>query len=192
MAAIPLSKFKKNAKIEGATIVYEDEASFKQQSTLYQTWAPRGMQPKIPTHVQRNTQKIFGAIALQSGKFIYRHESERFNSETYKTFIEENVLTNFYKKNHRVYYIQDNASYHKDKDLWVWLKAKQKYINVINLPPYSPELNAVETIWKYTRKEATHNKYFETKEILRESLFGVFDGIQQNPDRIKGLLVPFL
>jgi len=192
MASISLSQSKKNAKIEGATIVFEDEASFRLQSTLHQTWAPRGVQPIIPTHIHRNTQKIFGAVTLHSGQFIYRHELESFNADTYKAFIEEDVLPAFYRKNHRVYYIQDNASYHKDKDLWTWLKEKQTYINVINLPPYSPELNAVERIWNYTRKNATHNKYFETKEALCDTLFGLFESIRQNPVTIKGLLAAFL
>ena len=45
-----------------------------------------------------------------------------------------------------IFYIQDNASYHKDKDIWLWFKDHRKNIEVFNLPPYSPELNAIETL----------------------------------------------
>lgn len=64
MGALYASKSKKNAKTEGAVIVFEDEASFQQTPTLRATWARRGCQPQIPTRGERNTQKIFGAVSL--------------------------------------------------------------------------------------------------------------------------------
>ena len=49
MGALHLPESKKNAKSEGAVIVFEDEASFRQTPTLHATWAKRGSQPQIPT-----------------------------------------------------------------------------------------------------------------------------------------------
>jgi len=45
--------------MEGAVIVFEDEASFRQTPTLHATWARLGSQPQIPTRGERHTQKIF-------------------------------------------------------------------------------------------------------------------------------------
>lgn len=101
------------------------------------------------------------------------------------------MLSNFYTKNHRVYLIQDNASYHKKTETYEWFKKNRKYIEVFCLPPYLPELNATERIWQYTRKNSTHNKYFETKEELINALDKNFCEIQQNPELIMGLLKPF-
>jgi hypothetical protein len=53
MGALYASKSKKNAKTEGAVIVFEDEASFQQTPTLRATWARRGCQPQIPTRGER-------------------------------------------------------------------------------------------------------------------------------------------
>ena len=58
-------------------------------------------------------------------------------------------------------------------------------------PPYSPEFNAVERIWNYTRQMATHNRYFDTPEELCSSLFEAFGDIQQHPEKIMGRLAPF-
>ena len=60
------------------------------------------------------------------------------------------------------------------------------------LPKYSPEFNLVERIWHYTRKEATHNRYFATVAALCESLFSTFQDIQEHPDEIVGYLQPYL
>src|ERR1017187_6607217 len=69
MDAVHLPESKNNAKTEGAVIVFEDEASFRQTPTLHATWAKRGSQPQIPTRGERNTQKIFGAVRLDNAQF---------------------------------------------------------------------------------------------------------------------------
>ena len=38
------------------------------------------------------------------------------------------------------------------------------------LPPYSPELNPIERVWKLTRRLATHNRYFEKIEQVAEAV----------------------
>lgn len=96
-----------------------------------------------------------------------------------------------YKRNHRIFLIQDNARYHKAKETYEWFKDNRKYIEVYNLPPYSPEFNAIERIWHYTRMYCTHNRYFETVEELCQSLFHTFSDIQRHPENIMGLLTPF-
>ena len=64
-------------------IVFEDEASFRQTPALHATWARRGSQPRIPTRGERNTQKIFGAVRLDNAHFIYLHQEDYFQWETY-------------------------------------------------------------------------------------------------------------
>lgn len=191
MDPIYLSESKKNAQAEGAIIVYQDEASFRQTPTLHQTWARINSQPKIPTKGTRNTQKIFGAVAPHTARFIYQHTEKSFNYETYIEFLDQHLIPSFYRKSHRVYLIQDNASYHKKPETYEWFQANRKYVEVFNLPPYSPEFNAEERLWHYTRMCATHNRYFETKELLREELFATFKQMQDNPKSIEGYLLPF-
>lgn len=124
-------------------------------------------------------------------KFAYKHQKKYFNAETYLEFLEDNLLPSFYKQNHRIFLIQDNASYHKKPEVYTWFKKNRKKIEVFLLPPYSPEFNAVERVWKYVRKDATHNRYFDTTEELCESLFNTFKDIQNQPCKIEGVLRPF-
>src|SRR5438309_11713737 len=84
-----------------------------------------------------------------------------FQWETYLAFLEQVVVPAFYRRRHRIYLIQDNASYHKKQETYDWFKANRRYVEVFQLPPYWPELNATERIWNYTRKHVTHNRFFE-------------------------------
>lgn len=172
-------------------IVFEDEASFRQTPTLHATWARRGSQPQISTRGERNTQKIFGAVRLDNAGFIYLHQESYFQWETYLAFLDQVVVPAFYRRGHRIYLIQDNASYHKKQETYDWFKKHRRYLEVFQLPPYWPELNATERIWNYTRKHATHNRFFECPKDLCRTLFRTFDRVRRHPGEIENLLRPF-
>ena len=142
----------------------------------------------VPVTGQRKSVKMFGCVDVFSARFQY-HRDEVFNAKTYLKFLETVAKANHGR---RVYYIQDNASYHKDKNVWEWFGDNRKWLEVTNLPPYSPEFNAQEPLWKYTRKSGTHNKCFNSQDELLDVLEKVFQGVQKNPDRIRGYLAPFL
>lgn len=181
-------RIKRRVQSEGAALLFEDEASFRQDPTLYQTWARVGKQPLIPTTGQRNTQKIFGAINLYGSRFIY-HQEAVFNAATYWPFLEHIVRAHFPQKCH---VIHDNASYHKDADVVLWAAEHRAYMELHRLPPYSPDLNATERIWHHVRMTATHNRYFPQPDELRRTLRATFCSIQRRPEQIRGYLAPFI
>lgn len=61
--------------------------------------------------------------------------------------------------------ILDQAGWHKAKDLKV-----PQNIALMFLPPYCPELNPVEKLWQWLRKEVTHNSLFKTLKTLTDAL----------------------
>ena len=137
---------------------------------------------------KRKSIKIFGCVNIIDAKFIYRRDTV-FNAETYLDFLEQ-VARKYYQKK-KIFYIQDNASYHKDGIVWEWFSHNKKYIEVYNLPPYSPEFNAAEPLWKHTRKIGTHNRYFEDENAIMDTLTKVFKSMQKNPKHIEGYIKPF-
>jgi transposase len=173
-------------------IVFEDEASFRQTPTLHATWARRGGRPQIATRGERHTQKVFGAVRLDNAHFVYQHQQDYFQWETYLVFLDAVLLPAFYRRGHRVFLIQDNVSYHKKRETYQWFAQQRRYLEVYQLPPYWPELNAAEPIWKYTREHATHNRYFESPADLCGALFRTFRHVQRHPDEIHNLMRPFL
>lgn len=139
---------------------------------------------------ERRAVKIFGCVELRQARFIYQRDTV-FNANTYLNFLESAVAKTFYKKGRRVFYIQDNASYHKDKQVYGWFSQNRHWMEVFQLPSYSPEFNAAEPLWHHTRVHATHNTHFENEERIMESLNKTFRDIQINPQLIQGYLAPF-
>jgi len=121
-----------------------------------------GRPPEVPVTGERKSVKIFGAIELWSTRFDYRRDTV-FNACTYLGFLEQ--LARRYRQQGAIL-IQDNASYHKDGDVWEWFKSNRQWLEVHQLPPYSPELNPTERLWQHTRKNGTHNRFFSDPDAL--------------------------
>lgn len=168
-------------------MIFADEASFRQDPTLYQTWSRRGCQPLIPTTGQRNTQKILGAVDLYRTGFYFGW-GEVFDGQTYTGFLDG--LRQCYPRR-EVFLVHDNAAYHWAPEVEDWLERYGHRFHLVALPRYSPEINAVERIWHYVRVVAAHNRYFPTKQEFVHTLHRALTDIQRYPDQIVGYMQPF-
>jgi len=54
-------------------------------------------------------------------------------------------------------------------------KAKELNIKLHYLPPYSPNLNPIERLWKVMNEHARNNRYFATTIAFRNALDNFFD-----------------
>ena len=75
-------------------------------------------------------------------------------------------------------FILDNAPAHKAKITRKFIESISDNIFIEFLPPYSPQLNCIETCWKITRHDVTSSNFFRTidglKRGVEEFLKGTF------------------
>lgn len=76
--------------------------------------------------------------------------------------------------NEEILLVMDNAGWHSG------LIFSNK-IHVVYLPPYSPELNPIERLWRYIKDHVLKNKIYDTLENLEEN---VCSFLQQLPDEV--------
>uniref|UniRef100_UPI0018E2CF59 transposase n=1 Tax=Psychromonas sp. Urea-02u-13 TaxID=2058326 RepID=UPI0018E2CF59 len=67
-----------------------------------------------------------------------------------------------------IHLVLDGAGYHLSH--LVIQKAKDLGITLHYLPPYSPNLNPIERLWKVMNEHARNNRYFATAKAFRESI----------------------
>lgn len=67
----------------------------------------------------------------------------------------------------------DNARYYRNKDVTKYLQTSR--IKLHFLPPYSPNLNPIERLWKWMKETVVYNTYYEEFEEFREAIFGFFE-----------------
>lgn len=91
--------------------------------------------------------------------------------------------------NKKIVIILDNARYQKCK--LVKESAKENNIEIVYLPPYSPNLNLIERLWKLLRKECMCNKYKETFQIFSNDILDFLSKTSTEfKDKVSSLLAP--
>lgn len=156
----------KAATARGAMLLFGDEASFPQWGTLSYTWARRGKQPQVKTSGKRKAYKTFGLIDYFSGRFFHHSITDKFNAETYQTFL----LSVLAGTTQPLYLIQDSAKYHTSKAMQAFFAQHAERLTVCQLPSYSPDFNPIEYLWRKVKQLATHNQYFPQFEQLITSV----------------------
>lgn len=131
-------------------------------------WVPREIKDPVLLHAPtRKSVACFGAVNVRSGKFVSRN-APWFNAETFEVFLKQ--LIRHRTRGKRMVLVLDNAKYHHARSLAPLLRRYRKGLTLLYLPPYSPQLNTIERLWKLARRLATHNRYFATLEALIQAV----------------------
>lgn len=170
----PLKKIVEYAADDSIDLWFLDEVHFQQHGSRCRMWMPPECKdPVVSHHPTRKSVGYFGAMRLRDEKLLYKRETNSFNTETYWVFMKKLRQISSHS-GRRVLVLADNARYHHAKLHAKWREDCSNNLAQLFLPPYSPELNPIERVWKLTRRLATHNRYFEKIDQLAESVEAQF------------------
>lgn len=78
-----------------------------------------------------------------------------------------------------MYLVMDNAPWHKKAKRLIETESEygdiRSSVTILSLPPYSPDLNPIEQVWRVTRREKTHNRYWPDLGTLTDVLDNWFN-----------------
>jgi transposase len=134
-------------------------------------WIKKGKEKEIKSNTGRQRLNINGALELDNCKMTVTFE-ETLNSITVLSLFKK--LRKVYKKAGKLYIICDNAKYYK-KDT-VLLAAKKLNIELVFLPPYSPNLNLIERFWRLFKKRILYNQYYEKFSDFKNVMVSLCSG----------------
>lgn len=189
MAAGAASGDQKKATACRGLVAFEDEASFWLDGTLHQTWSRVGVQPRVDTYGLRKTAHVYGALTLEeSPDFTFRF-TEVFNGETFLLYLKQLVAK---YDGTKLFLVIDNGPAHNLPDHGKeWLRSNRNKLELHRLPPYSPEFNPMEGVWKTTRRMTTHNRFYESVAARDAALRGTFKKFRDRPSLIAGQVQRF-
>ena len=88
--------------------------------------------------------------------------------------------------------IDDSPCHNLDAEGTAWLAAKGRRLELFRRPPYSPEFNPIEGVWKQTKKRTTHNTFFRTTDERDAALTATFESFRARPSLIAAQVARFL
>lgn len=148
-------------------------------------WIPPEETNPVVLHAPtRKNLGVYGAVCIATGQFVRRQES-KFDAMTFLAFLKQ--LVKHHKEKRLMVLILDNARWHHANMLKPWLNEHRHILRLGFLPPYSPDLNPIERVWKLTRRLCTHNCFFPSLEQLAQSVFEQLDAWDKPNDTLRRL-----
>lgn len=132
-------------------------------------WIKKGTRKEIPANTGRSRLNLSGAIDVVSHNVVIQ-EDQTLNAESTIRFFKK--IEDAYPCKRKIHVFCDNAPYYRNKAVMEYLVASK--IDLHFLPPYSPNLNPIERLWKWMKERVIYNTYYEHFEDFKGAVLGFF------------------
>lgn len=147
-------------------ILASDEMILSTQTTWQKVWIPEGEYPQVEVSNTRKNKHIYGFLNVKEGK------EHSFVTEKQTMFVTRRILQRIRQiypkktnngnrlKGKKILLLWDGPGWHRGSAVTDYIKKDGK-IKIIFFPPYSPEENPQEHVWKEGRSQVTHNHFIK-------------------------------
>lgn len=132
---------------------FEDEVDIHLNPRIGRDWMLRGQQKLVVTPGQNRKQYLAGALAVNRRELVWVR-SDRKNSDLFLALLEK--LRRHHPRARRIHLVLDNFGIHSSRRVRAYL-AERSCFRLHFLPPYSPEHNAIERLWRDLHANVTRN-----------------------------------
>ena len=163
-----IEELKKRQKKGAVDIFYFDETGFDLQPAVPYAWQPKGEMIEVPSSK---------SARLNTLGFLNTENCD-FQCYTFECAVDSEIVTacfdrfsEYIDKEKQTFVIIDNASVHTSYKFIVKIEEwKEKGLFIIYLPPYSPELNLIEILWRFIKySQLPFSAYLSFENFVKEA-----------------------
>lgn len=132
-------------------------------------WLPKGEDTPLKSNTGRKRVNLSGVLDAETHEVIVKEEI-RLNAESTIEFFK--LIERRNPESDNIYIILDNAGYYKGEKIREFLTTSR--IKILFLPPYAPNLNLIERLWKFFKKKVLYNRYYESYDDFRKACLEFF------------------
>jgi transposase len=170
-------------KARRGKIYFADSTHPHHNAVISYGWIKKGEDFEVLCNSGRHRLNINGAVDIENLDVITR-TCDWVNADSICKLLRAIKAKNPDDK--RITLIMDNAAYNRSGK--VKILAKKLKIDLFYLPPYSPNLNPIERLWKFMKKKVLYNRYYEHLSDFEKSCMKFFRGIRKYRDELETLL----
>ena len=172
---------RKQAKAEGATIYFADEAGIRSDYHAGTTWAPVGRTPVVRATGARFSLNMLSAVSAQGALRFMIHEGT----------VNAAVFIDFCRRLLRdadgpVYLVVDGHPAHRARATTEFVASTDGRLKLFLLPAYSPELNPDEWVWKNVKHDRAGKTAVTSKDDLKATVISALRRLQKLPALVRG------
>jgi transposase len=175
-------KIRKLAADEGASIFFEDEAGLRTDHHAGTTWGPVGQTPVV---IKTGERKSISMVSARSprGELRVRVPAGRMNADplidVLKALLESVPGT--------IFLIEDGHPAHRAKNVTAFTENEADgRLKIFFLPPYSPDLNPDEWVWKNVKNDRVGRRVIMGKDDLKAKAISALRRLQKLPRIVRG------
>lgn len=165
----------------GAGIFFADEAGVRTDYHSGTTWAPVGRTPVVAGTGARLSVNMISAVSAQ-GKMHFTFLEGNTTAATFIAYLEK-LLHDIPGK---IFLIVDRHSAHTAAATQQYVASTDGRLKLFFLPPYSPELNPDEWVWKNVKHDGVGKIAARTRDELKDGIEKAIDRLQRIPDIVCG------
>lgn len=135
-------------------------------------WIRTGETREIKSNTGRQRINLNGALNLEGMDVVIR-EDDMINAISVIALLKQ---IEGVQPEGLIYLILDNARYNRSKKVAAYVK-RHKRIRLLFLPPYAPNLNIIERLWKFFHEKTLYNTYYDTFKEFKTAVFDFFENI---------------
>jgi transposase len=155
---------------ENEGILFMDACHPSMGTKLAYGWIKTGKNKAVETSASRTRVNLVGAINLEVLTKPIVCSYSTVDGDAIVDFLKQ--IRKYSKISGTIHLVLDQAGYHGSEK--VFKAAKTHNIQLHFLPPYSPNLNPIERLWKLMNEHARNNIFFKTAQEFRSSISNFF------------------
>lgn len=175
-----LPKIKTGWDDPNTVILCEDEMRLSTQTTFQKIWLPAGEYPQVEISNKKDSRSVYGFLNVKTGA---EHAFKTAWQNMYITTEQLKKIRGIYPRQ-KIMILWDGPGSHRGGKVTGYTDKDGK-IEVIYFPPYSPEENPQEHVWKEGRKEISHNKFIDNIDLATDE-FVSFLNTRKFPYKLLG------
>jgi transposase len=146
-------------------------------------WIKSGVTKQVMSNTGRSRLNINGAYNPRTQDVIYRNE-QTINAKSTGMLILD--ILDKYPKAKKLHIILDNAGYNRAN--FIKLFEEHSRVNLIYLPPYCPNLNLIERLWKFLYKKLSDCRRYNKFADFQNAVLGFLDKIALQKEELVTLM----
>jgi transposase len=175
-------KIKRQAKTLKAEIWFGDESGVRSDYHAGTTWGRKGQTPVVQTTGARYRLNMVSAVNSK-GKPRFMIDPGGFNAKVFCRFLDRLMVG----ARHPIFLILDGHPMHKSKTVAEKVQSYDGRLRLFSLPPYSPELNPDEGVWREVKTHRLGRAGILGFADLKSKTLGALRHLARRPDKIRAL-----
>ena len=158
---------------------FMDEARVGQKGRVGFRWWARGERPRGLRQLGYEWAHLFGAVRPATGEGFALVLPE-VSTAAMQAFLDRLAAT--LREDAHAALVLDGAGWHGARELVV-----PPNISLIPLPPYAPELNAMENVWEYLRGNRLSHKVWDAYDAILDACCDAWNSLAEEPQRLTSI-----